>query len=471
MRNNENSKMITFKKEYANGIIKEYSKYVSPFSNDVDINNMDRLIDNYITNDKHSARQAPKVRLNMTENELKEALRQSTKNCRARAEKAANSYLYQYHTVFTSADQKINRNPRKFMSLVSQYLENHGITYFMILELNHPQNVWKFVTEYNNEAEFYKNFDSIENGYGCYNRHALAPLVGENGFHVHALTDKKVDFTKWIEKYNSDIENLYSEAFYYYESDELYVDALKKTGKQINEELEIAKLQQKRNLNYMLKYVYYTKATVPNGFHIYKTNVEVQDLNINDISAKDLITNNELEVYNKRNYDNLKNVIDKIKSDNTNIPDNIIRQLADNFYKLLLNSSDNKDNYDYIVQTFTQKCNYSDYDVILFDCDTDFNDFIDDTCADFDFYTDYDCDTDDNVGYLDVSDNLLKRTFKSSMKNKNLQSDTNRSNTECYARSISLISPRILKKFTLIHRIARKGMIFFFTRLKIPKGF
>lgn len=66
---------------------------------------------------------------------------------------------------------------------------------------------------------------------------------------------------------------------------------------------------------------------------------------------------------------------------------------------------------------------------------------------------------------------VQKRTFKSSMNEKILQLKTNRSNTECYVRSISLICPKVLKKFILIQRISKKRNDFFLYEAENPKRF
>lgn len=550
-----NDKKLIFTKTFSNGITKTYYKKVSP-EMDVNAHNMDRLIANYVQKTKTAQEKEDEdlkpIPLNdeKTEEEQHEAFRQVVKNCRARAEKAANSYLFRYHTVFTTTDKNLSRNPSKLIKKVSKYLDRLGVKYFLILELNHPQPVWKYETECDKE-EFLKNYDFTKNAYNCANRYALAPLENENGYHIHALTDKKVDFTKWIKKYNGDPNNLYSEAFNYYESDSVYVEDMKLHNPSINKDVEIQKLQQKRNLNYMLKYVYYTKATVAPNLHIYRTNADVHDVVQNNISLSD--ENVSIEVYDKHNYENVKKLIATIRKKNNNLSSSWVKRIADTFYNALLNSTDNND-YNNVVDAFME-CNYVGYMNVFtlineYDCSCNHNkhnrNYGDEEYDDDDvicyyypinavytyliqehlcFYADliWDIVTSvynspffirnfinygsvyytrsyyGNVSYMSYqdimdrcisdtlvlyshmcswsymcswdSDNVQKRTFKSSMKNKILQSETNRSNTECHVRLIPLITPHILKKFTLIQRIARKGMIFFFTRLKIPKGF
>lgn len=333
---------------------------------DVNAHNMDRLIANYVkktTQEKEDEDVKPIPLNDKTEEEQREAFRQVVKNCRARAEKTANSRLYRYHTVMTTTDTNLSRNPAKMLKKVSNYLDQQGIAYFLILELNHPQPIWKYETECENEEEFLKNYDFTKNAYNCANRYAVAPLENENGYHIHALTDKKVDFTKWIKKYNGDPNNLYSEAFNYYESDSVYVENMKLHNPDIDENIEIKKLQQKRNLNYILKYVYYTKATVAPNLHIYRTNADVHDVIHNSISLCSENDDRKIEIYNKQNYENIKTLIRKIRKENNDLNSSFVKRIADTFYNALLHFTNDND-YNNVVDAFME-CNYVDYMNIL----------------------------------------------------------------------------------------------------------
>lgn len=173
-----------------------------------------------------------------------EKYRQKIKNARKRAKQRGMSYGFKYHNVFTSTDRNISRNPKLFMDLVVKILNKQHLKFFLVIELNHPRKIWV----YDNENEDFIEKDGIVNAYGCYNRICLEPLQNEEGFHVHVLTDKRVDFTEWLEKYTDDVNNLYSEEFEY---------------------------SQLNNVNYLLKYFYYTKSVLNDNCNVYRSNVKL----------------------------------------------------------------------------------------------------------------------------------------------------------------------------------------------------
>lgn len=175
---------------------------------------------------------------------VQEKYRQKIKNSRSRAKQRGMSYSFKYHNVFTSTNPEISRNPKLFMDTVVKILNKQHMKFFLVIELNHPRKIWL----YDNENEDFVEKDGIVNAYGCYNRICLEPLQEEEGFHIHVLTDREVDFTEYIENVECDINNLYSEEFEY---------------------------SQLHNINYLLKYFYYTKSTLPDNLNVYRANVKL----------------------------------------------------------------------------------------------------------------------------------------------------------------------------------------------------
>lgn len=228
-------KLLTVKKFFGNGEVTEYTKVIS---------GKPRV--NYVSPEKGSPE------------EIYEKYRQKVKNSRLRAATRAMSFNFTHHTVFTTENKEISHNPELFIKLVTSILKKQNINYFLVIELNHPRSVWQYdETEDKNEGI---EKDEIINRYECYNRTALAPLSEDEGFHVHVLTDRKVNFEEWIESYSGNPKNLYSEQFLYEQID---------------------------NVKYLLKYFYYTKSVLDDNFHVYRSNIKkIKSKTI--VSAKDL---------------------------------------------------------------------------------------------------------------------------------------------------------------------------------------
>lgn len=231
-------KILTVRKMFGNGTTYEYSKVISG---------------NKKTNYTPPAPGSFE--------EKHEKYRQKVKNSRSRAATRAMSSDFEYHTVFTTTDREISHNPELFIRLVTSILNNQDVKYFLTLELNHPRSIWQYDDWENDYNEGIKA-DNVINRYGCFNRICLAPLSENEGFHIHILTDRKVDFTEWIENFGGDPKNLYSEIFYHNQLD---------------------------NVKYILKYFYYTKSVLPDNFHIYRSNIKRIKHGI-VISEKDLDT-------------------------------------------------------------------------------------------------------------------------------------------------------------------------------------
>lgn len=229
-------KLLTVKKFFGNGEVTEYTKVIS---------GKPRV--NYVSPEKGSPE------------EIYEKYRQKVKNSRLRAATRAMSFNFTHHTVFTTENKEISRSPELFIKLVTSILKKQNTNYFLVLELNHPRSVWQYdETEDKNEGI---EKDEIINRYGCYNRISLAPLSEDEGFHVHVLTDRKVNFDEWIKNYGGNPKNLYSELFLYEQID---------------------------NVNYLLKYFYYTKSVLDDNFHIYKSNIK-------KIKSKTIVSEKDLD--------------------------------------------------------------------------------------------------------------------------------------------------------------------------------
>lgn len=230
-------KILTVRKMFGNGTVYEYSKVISK-------------------NKKIYTPPAPG-----SVEEKYEKYRQKVKNSRLRAATRSMSFDFYFHTVFTTTDKRISHNPELFIQLVISILKKQNINYFLVLELNHPRTVWQYDWEEEDKNDGITS-DEVINRYGCYNRICLAPLSENEGFHIHILTDRPVDFTEWIENHGGDPKNLYCEIFYHNQLD---------------------------NVKYILKYFYYTKSVLPDNFHIYRSNIKRIKHGI-VISEKDLDT-------------------------------------------------------------------------------------------------------------------------------------------------------------------------------------
>lgn len=231
-------KILIVKKLFGNGTVYEYSKVIS--------------------SDKDKKKYTPPVPGSFEEKH--EKYRQKVKNSRLRAATRSMSFDFYFHTVFTTANKKISHDPELFIQLVISILKKQNINYFLVLELNHPRTVWQYDWEEDKNEGI--KADEIINRYGCYNRICLAPLSENEGFHIHVLTDRPVNFEEWIENYGGDPKNLYCEIFYHDQFD---------------------------NVKYILKYFYYTKSVLPDNFHIYRSNIKkIKSGTV--ISEKDLDT-------------------------------------------------------------------------------------------------------------------------------------------------------------------------------------
>ncbi len=75
----------------------------------------------------------------------------------------------------------------------------------------------------------------------------IEPFFDSDDFHIHGISDKKIDFTDWINQFNANSNDLYCEEIY---------SSLEKC------------------LSYICKRIERTKSLLPKGTHIYKSNVK-----------------------------------------------------------------------------------------------------------------------------------------------------------------------------------------------------
>lgn len=210
------------------------------------------------------------------EEKQQDSYRSNISHIRQRMKDRVLSSPYLFHVVYTTTWTELQRDIAYFRDIVIADLERQGINYSLFPELYHKEQIWL----YDDDAPAYATVhadgytampkDSIENAYGCYNRRAFAPLSNTNGFHVHALTDKPVNFLHYIQTVPCDPSNLYCEVF-------KDVRAFLQKKKE-REELHLSVLDdvklnaQIKNYNYMSKLLFYSKSKLPDNYRFLRTN-------------------------------------------------------------------------------------------------------------------------------------------------------------------------------------------------------
>lgn len=210
------------------------------------------------------------------EEKQQDSYRSNISHIRQRMKDRVLSSPYLFHTVFTTTWTELQKDIEYFRDIVINELERQGINYSLFPELYHKEQIWL----YDDDAPAYATVhadgytatakDSIVNAYGCYNRRAFAPLTNTNGFHIHALTDKPVNFLHYIQTVPCDPTNLYCEIF-----KDVKAFLLKKKER---EELHLSVLDdvklsaQIKNYNYMSKLLFYSKSKLPDNYRFLRTN-------------------------------------------------------------------------------------------------------------------------------------------------------------------------------------------------------
>lgn len=262
---------------------------------------------------------------------------------RSRMITRAKSKQYLYHAVFTTTDTFLRKNIKQFSEIVYKELKSQGISPFLFFEVNHKQEIWKYDDDSVDAKKIIEKYgytcfprDSVENAFGCYNRRAFAPLAQNNDMHIHALLDKPVDFTHYVQTVKCNPNNLYCELFYKLR-DYIYNSTEHKL-----EDLEWYKEESlKKNINYMSKLVFYTKSKMPQNMQMYRTdNKKVESLDQTFI----------LDEYGEILY-NFKNDFDFENLQNFNRNER-------NQERIYLNSYDFEKSDYYKSLDDTEKCNF-----------------------------------------------------------------------------------------------------------------
>ncbi len=262
---------------------------------------------------------------------------------RSRMITRAKSKQYLYHAVFTTTDTFLRKNIKQFSEIVYNELKSQGISPFLFYEVNHKQEIWQYDNNDIDAKQIKEEYgytcfprDSVENAFGCYNRRAFAPLAENNDMHIHALLDRPVDFTHYVQTVECNPNNLYCELFY-----KLH-DYIYNSTEHKLEDLEYFKKESlKKNINYMSKLVFYTKSKIPKNMQMYKTdNKKVESLDQTFI----------LNEYGEILY-NFKDDFDFEKAENVNRNER-------NQERIYLNSYDFEKSDYYQSLDDTEKCNF-----------------------------------------------------------------------------------------------------------------
>ena len=210
------------------------------------------------------------------EEKQQDSYRSNISHIRQRMKDRVLSSPYLFHVVYTTTWSELQKDVEYFRDIVIADLERQRINYSLFPELYHKEQIWLYDDDAPASATVHIDGytatakDSVVNAYGCYNRRAFAPLTNTNGFHIHALTDKPVDFLHYIQTVPCDPTNLYCEVF-----DDVRDFLFKKKEK---EELHLSVLDdiklsaQIKNYNYMSKLLFYSKSKLPDNYRFLRTN-------------------------------------------------------------------------------------------------------------------------------------------------------------------------------------------------------
>lgn len=211
----------------------------------------------------------------MTNEERQESsYRSNVSHTRARMITRAKSAQYLFHAVFTTTDNCLRRDIKRFSQVVAKELDLQGINHFLFYELNHKQEIWHYDDDNFDARQIITDHgytcypkDSVENAFGCYNRRAFAPLADNNDMHIHVLTDKPVSFINYVKNVECNPNNLYCELFY-----NLYEYVYYSSNHSLEALEHIKEIAQHKNIRYMSKLAFYTKSKLPKYMQLYKTN-------------------------------------------------------------------------------------------------------------------------------------------------------------------------------------------------------
>ena len=143
------------------------------------------------------------------------------------------SYPFTHFATITTKNIELANDVKRFVSITKDELNKQRIKYIIVAE---PYRDEIYDDDWKERERYYDDYIQLESPY-------------REGFHLHLLTDKIIDFTVFIDKYESDPDNLYCEPIY--EKSSVY-----------------------KAMRYITKFVDYTKSMVEKGTHIYASNVK-----------------------------------------------------------------------------------------------------------------------------------------------------------------------------------------------------
>jgi len=187
---------------------------------------------------------------------------------RANALQRALSSSLNYAITFTTSNIDLAKNGVLFLKTVANYLKKQNITFYIELE----------------------NFNDFEN----------------KGFHIHGLTDKRIDFNEWIEKYGSNVDDDIEEEHFNIKIENLH-----------NLYCEEIYSSQYKWVRYIIKKIFYTKKILERLFpnkrcRVYLSNVKKinvdSDICVKDIN--DIIDDDDFDIWKVDDGFNNKKVVE-----------------------------------------------------------------------------------------------------------------------------------------------------------------
>lgn len=182
---------------------------------------------------------------NLSRDEENERLRTTKTNAKNRALSSKTEFTH--FITFTTDNIELAKDGKQLLNCVQRYLKKQNCNFYIQLE--------------------------------CF--------ANENrGFHVHGLTDRNIDFTEWEMQYgfNSEIdvddENWINQTGYRFRNKNLYCEPIFS--------------DENRCMNYIVKKIDETKARLPKGTHIYKSNTAKSSISSTEMVFDD--ETNEIEI-------------------------------------------------------------------------------------------------------------------------------------------------------------------------------
>ncbi len=190
------------------------------------------------------------------------------------------SFPFTHFGTITTKNIELTNDVKRFIAIIKRELNKQGLKFIIVAEPYRDEIHYDYWKE---KERHYDDYIHMESPY-------------REGFHAHILTDGAIDFTPFIEKYESDPSNLYCEPIYTHSN--VY-----------------------KAMRYITKFVDYTKSMVEKGTHIYTANTRKvkprRTLTIKDdeINETKIIRENKHEKSNKETREKTDNLYKKIKEE------------------------------------------------------------------------------------------------------------------------------------------------------------